>query len=270
MGTRKLLLYVGMIIATMIAFGVNGCSQSDPVSLNDNPAVNLAVSFSKSGSVTGLFKGFGTLAADSLRIDSAIVVFQRIKFESHIDSAAVDSTGKDLDDGHEDNFMFKGPFVVHMRDTLAINFANQTLPAGTYDGIKFKIHRIQPNEHFEDSDDHNNHPRMRSDSLPMGSSIVVWGSVKKNSIWTPFMFKFDGEVEFKIKGSFTVSQSSSTVKIALNFNIGSWFKNPQTGALLDPTDTSNATRELIKRAIYLSFGKGKGGHDRNDDGHPDD
>ncbi|MBI3578396.1 MAG: hypothetical protein HY276_11235 [Ignavibacteriales bacterium] len=268
MVARKLLQYVGMASVMMMLAGIVGCSKSDPLGSGGSTPVNLAVSFSKA-TASGLMKGFGVLGTDSLRIDSAIVVFQRIKFESHLDSAGVDSSGKD-DDGREDEFVFKGPFVVHMRDTLAINFANQTLPAGTYDGIKFKIHRLQPNEHFEDSDDKNHHPRMRSDSLPTGSSIAVWGSVKKNGVWAPFTFKFDGEVEFKVKGNFTVSQSTNMVKIALNFDIGAWFRNPQTGGLLDPTDTSGMNRELFKRAIYISFGKGRGGHDRNDDGHPDD
>jgi hypothetical protein len=257
------------ILATGVVAGVlAGCSKSTMTGPSSSTApVNMAVSFSKSGS-PGLMKGYGTLSTDSLRIDSAVVVIARIKFESHVDTVSVDTVNghtEDLD--NDQSIAFKGPFAIHVRDTVAINFANQVLPAGTYDGIKFKIHRLMRGEPFEDSDEHNHRPRM-SDSVVVGSSITVWGAVLKNGVWTSFTFNFDGEVEFKIKGTFTVSSSISNVNIALNFNMGSWFVNPLTSTLLDPTDTSFQNRELIRRAIYASFGKGKGGHDRGD-GHPD-
>jgi hypothetical protein len=251
---------------------MTGCSKSsDPVSAPAAVPVNMAVSFSKSGTGTMLLKNNGLTSIDSLRIDSAVVVLQRIKFESHVDTVTVDTSGNDSPDNEtEANITFKGPFVIHVRDTLSINFANQTLPAGAYDGIKFKIHRFKPSENHEDSDERNNHPMMvRLDSSLAGSSIIVWGAIKRNGAWIPFTYKFNGEVEFKIRGNFVVGEATSTVKIALNFNMGLWFKNPDTGGLLDPTDTLNSNWELFKRAIYISFGKGKGGHDDNDDGFPD-
>lgn len=261
-------------IAAMIALGlaagfVAGCSKSTSTGpLASDTPVNMAVSFSSSGS-TGLMKVAGTATTDSLRIDSAVVVLARIKFESNIDSVAVDTVdGQTEDLDNDQSIAFKGPFVIHVRDTVAINFASQVLPAGTYNGIKFKIHRLLGGEPFEDSDDHNHHPRT-NDSAAVGSSITVWGAVLKNGVWTNFTFNFNGEVEFKIKGTFTVAASTNTVNIALNFNMGSWFVNPMTGALLDPTDTSFMNREMIRQAIYASFDKGRGGHDRGD-GHPAD
>lgn len=251
---------------------IAGCSKSsDPVSAPAAVPVNLAVSFSKSGIGTMLLKDVGLTSIDSLRIDSAVVVLQRIKFESHIDNVTADTSGTDSPDNEaESNITFKGPFVIHVRDTLSINFANQTLPAGTYDGIKFKIHRLKTSEKHEDSDEHNNRPKVVGlDSSLAGSSIIVWGAIKRNGAWIPYTFKFNGEVEFKLKGNFTVSEATSTARIALNFNLGLWFKNPDTGGMLDPTDTSSSNWELYKRAIYLSFGKGKGGHDDNGDGFPD-
>jgi hypothetical protein len=255
-----------LIIAGMIM----SCSKTTTVEpSSSSPNVSMAVSFSKTIS-NGLMKYSEANAADSIRIDSAVVVIARIKFESHIDTVVVDTTEHEMDDmGHESNVVFRGPFVIHIRDTVAIDFANQVLPAGNYDGIKFKIHRLKHGEKHEDSDEHNNRHHMMNDSLLSGSSISVWGSVYKNGGWTEFVFNFNGELEFKIKGNFIVPASTSTVKLALNFNMGSWFINPTTGALLDPTDTTSDNYRLIKQAIYKSFGKGKGGHDRGD-GHPDD
>lgn len=259
-------------IALVAALIIVGCSKVvDPVPSGQVP-VNMSVAFAQSGSVSGLSKAVAINAADSLIIDSAIVVFDRIKFESHIDSAVVDSSGSDsLETETEDEFnvTFRGPFVVHVRDTIAIDFADQTLPAGTYDGIKFKIHRLRSGEHHEDSDEHNGKPSSTV-NVPFGSSIIVWGSVLKNGAWTPFEFDFNGELEFKIKGNFVVDQTVSSVNIALNFNLGQWFVNPHDGTLLDPTDLTAMSRELFLRAIKKSFGEGRGGRDEDDDGHPDD
>jgi len=258
-----------MLAAGVLAGILGGCSKSTVTgpALSDAP-VSIAISFSRGG-FQGLMKTSGTASTDSLRLDSAVVVIARIKFESHIDTVTVDTVdGQTEDLDNDQSIVFKGPFVIHVRDTVAVNFADQVLPAGTYDGIKFKIHRLMAGEPFEDSDEHNHRPRP-NDSACVGSSITVWGTVMKNGVWTRFTYYFDGEVEFKIKGTFTVQASTNTVDIALNFNIGSWFVNPMTGGLLDPTDTSFLNRELIRRAIYASFEKGKGGHDRGD-GHPDD
>lgn len=265
-------VFVGLSFLALMV--VAGCSNTDnPVGGSGQVPVNLAVSFSQTGSSSGLLKGLTALGADSIRIDSTIVVFSRIKFESHIDSVVVDSTGGDtteVEPGDEMTVTFRGPFVVHVSDTVSIDFASQTLPAGTYDGIKFKIHRLQPGEHHEDGDMHHGHMMDRSpDSSGYGSSIVVWGQVYKNGAWQPFEFKFDGEFEFKIKGNFVVAGDVSSVDIALNFDMGSWFRNPESGALLDPTDLSFMNREQFQRAIRLSFGSGRGGCDNDHDGHPD-
>jgi hypothetical protein len=249
-----------------------GCNKSDNpmTSSTSNPSVSLSVAFSKAGTVNGLMKANGILTADSLRIDSAIVVFDRIKFESHIDTVKVDSMGSmSMDDNQDMNMTFQGPFVVHIRDTIAVSFANQVLPPGTYDGIKFKVHQLQHGENREDSDEHNGHPHHMNDSVTDGSSLIVWGSVYKNGSWTFFTYKYNGELEFKLKGNFVVTSAVSNFNIALNFNMGLWFKDPRTGTLLDPTDLSGSTRNLIQEAIKRSFESGKGGRDDDHNGHPD-
>lgn len=258
-----------LTLLVLMSLGAGGCS-NDSTGPASNSNVNLIASFSKASGVPGLFKMNGTLAADSLRIDSAVVILHRIKFEGKIDSVIVDTTGTTSDDAGELEVTFRGPFVLHVRDTVAIDFANQALPAGTYDGVKFKIHRLQRGESHVDSDEQEGRRRVSVDSLPYGSSVMVWGIVKKNSAWTSFAYAYDGELEFKVKGNFTVSEATNSIAIALSFNMGLWFKHPSTGALLDPTDVSSNNRGLIKEAIKKSFEQGRGGHDRDRDGHPED
>ncbi len=262
----KISILIGIIIA-LFAFSA-GCSEDTVATNPSSSSVDLSVGFSKLGTNTSLMRSFAT---DSLRIDSIIVVLQRIKFESHIDDAIADSTGKDsIDTDIDANYTFKGPFMVHVRDSMSVNFATHVLPAGTYTGIKFKIHTVKKGEYCEDSDSRNHRlSTISSDSLA-GYSIAVWGSIRKNGVWVPFAFKSNIEVEYKLKGNFTIAGSTSTVAMALRFNTADWFKDRSSGVLLDPTDTTLLNRVAINQAIRASFDKGRGGRDGDHDGHPDD
>jgi hypothetical protein len=200
--------------------------------------------------------------ADSIRIDSAIVVIGRIQFESNFDTVQVNTNGGmpfigiDMNDT---SLTFTGPFVVHVRDTVAIDFASKTLPAGTYTGIKFDIGQLGPGQRFQDSDIFNHIRSSVNDTSAMNYSIVVWGAVYNDSAWVPFEFKDNQNLEYKVKGTFTISSPTSAVNIALNFNMGTWFENPFNGNILDPTDTSIRNVMMIDQAIASSFQQGRCG-----------
>jgi len=204
----------------------------------------------------------GTNGAVSVRIDSAIVVFARIKFESNIDAIQVDTSNNStiisVTDSNSTE-IFRGPFVVHVSDTSTIDFATQTIPAGTYNGITFYMHRMGFGEGFEDSDQFNHGVMDPNDSSTVNYSIVVWGSVLKDSGWVPFEFKDNDNIQFKVRGTFTIPTATSSIDIAMNFNMGSWFTNPYNGSVIDPTDVSIQNQLLIRRAIRLSLGSGRCG-----------
>jgi len=256
------------VFIALVVISVGCKDSSNPVDQNSTSSgVNLSVGFSKVSSNTSLLKAF---VVDSLRMDSIVAVFQRIKFESHIETATVDSTGQDTTESeNESNYTFKGPFIIHVRDSNSVSFANQMLPAGTYTGIKFKIHTMKRNEKCEDSDEHNHRTVNANNDSMIGYSIAVWGAIKQNGVWVPYTFKSNIEVEYKLKGNFSVTASTNSVSMALRFNTGNWFKDVNTGILLDPTNTSSQNRGLINEAIKKSFEKGYGGKDSNNDGHPD-
>ncbi len=252
----------GLILLSFIMFG---CTKSiNPLSSSSSAGnATMSVAFTNAHTPIGFEKvSSSTSGVDSIRIDSAIVVFARIKFESDIDTVTVDTSSSipfiDIDE-NDTSVNFHGPFVVHVRDTVAINFASATLPAGTYTGIKFDIHRIGVGEKFEDSDDFNHARHTDDDSAITDYSIVVWGAVHKDSAWVPFEFKDNQNLEFKVKGTFTISNTTSSVNIALNFNMGSWFVNPYNGAILDPTDMSFRNYVMIQQAIRASFQEGRCG-----------
>jgi len=262
-------------IALVVGVGalVNGCTDN-PVSSGSGVQVSLAAKFTNSVAGFPLSKVSGSAAVDSIRIDSVVVVVEKIRFYAHIDTVIVDTSGRGDDKGEhhgydrDSSLTFRGPFVIHARDTLAVDFANQVLPAGTYDGVKFKIHRLQRRERHWDSDwHHHGMIVLPGDSSIEGSSIVIWGEVKKEGAWTPFELNIDMELEFKVKGNFTVPEATSLIQIAFQFDLGSWFTNPDTRTVIDPSDPHNLWQ--IKWAIRRAFGSMRCGRDFNHDGHPD-
>ncbi len=260
--------YFAITVFMILIVMIGGCKKSDdPISASSsNPPINLSIGFSKVSSKTYLQK---VAAVDSLRIDSVVAVLQKIKFESQIDTVKVDTSGEDSPfNEKETSISFMGPFIIHVRDSNAVSFANQIIPAGSYNGIKFKIHRIQKGKKYEDSDEHNRKGVPNIDSI-VGYSVAVWGSIKKNGARVQFAFKSTIELEYKIKGNFTIATGTNTLNLALRFNTGDWFTDLKTKLQLDPTDQSKANQELINEAIKKSFENGRGGHDSNGDGDPD-
>ncbi len=254
---------IGLLIISLL---LAGCSNSsNPVSSSSTQGnVTMSVAFTSTSPTTGLGKTSAVSSVSQIRIDSAVVVLAGIKFEGNIDSVEVD-TSEDSPllyiNASNPNVIFRGPFVIHVRDTVAINFASQTLPAGTYTGIKFSIRRLDRGMQYHDSD-HYNGQAAPPDTSVRNYSIIVYGAIYKDSTWVPFTFKDNQNLEFKVPGSITIASATSSIKVALNFNIGSWFTNPYTGATLDPTDTTWQNRATIRQAIRASFQDGRCEHEQ--------
>lgn len=257
-----------LVTIGILSLALQSCSKKDnPVAAasSSGPPVALAVSFSKPAIPAPIATTSGLI--DSIRIDSAVVVVENVTLLSGRSSSGHDGHGEGRD---EAGLTFQGPFVIWVRDSLGIDLANQIVPAGTYTGIKFDTHSLRTGEHHEDGDDHRHENRLSHDSVVTGSSVMVWGAVLKGGEWVPFSLNTGLETEIEIHGNFEVPETAGTVKIALHFNLGLLFKDPMTGTFFDPTDPSIRTKELLALAIQNAFGEGRGGHDHDGDGHPDD
>ncbi len=281
---QSLKLYAALAAAFLVLAGIvaplfSGCTSADTAS--PPPAstpVRMSALFTKS-SGSGIMKVSAGMGLDSLRIDSAVVVFSRIRFLQHADSVSLDTgeshhghdgitAGSDDSSRAESEVTLRGPFAVRIHDTVAIDFADQSIPPGAYNGISFKVHRLEAGESHEEADEHHRGMAV-ADSAVAGRSIIVWGAVKKDTGWQSFTLELNDELSFKIKGNFIVPAQTSVLTVALNVDIASWFRNPMNGTLLDPTDTSSENLALIRQAIAKAFGASKGGHDGGD-GHVDD
>jgi hypothetical protein len=121
-----------------------------------------------------------------------------------------------------------------------------TLPAGTYDELKFKIHKLEDGEKSGDAD---------VDAAR--ASVIVDGTFDGKD----FHFVSQLSAQQKIEGSFTIGGSTPS-NITLAIDVTSWFVG--AGGDLDPSLAAN--QEAIEKNIKASF---RAFEDDDHDGHDD-
>jgi hypothetical protein len=130
---------------------------------------------------------------------------------------------------------------------------DSTVPAGTYDKIKFKIHRLQDADNVDGA----------ADLVAKRASILIDGTFNG----TAFQFATGIEAEQELEGKFVIDDT--TQNITLNFDPSSWFVSGTTA--LDPADPANKLAiEANIRASLAAFqdddGVGHENHHGDDDG----
>ncbi|MDQ3019078.1 MAG: hypothetical protein M3R36_00680 [Bacteroidota bacterium] len=158
--------------------------------------------------------------------------------------------------GGSDSTNFKvGPYVFYLNLNSSINTLTSALiPAGTYDKVKFEIHKLENNEVPPDPDFLDANGRY---------SVVVKGSF--NGV--PFIFKSDKSAHQKLNfpNSLIITaggRSNITIKVSPYM----WFY--ENNSFLDPNDPANRNNieNNIKDNINNNF---KAFKDNNKDGIPD-
>src|SRR5256885_1219691 len=131
-----------------------------------------------------------------------------------------------------------------------------TVPAGTYDKIKLKIHRLQSADNVAGADD----------LVKASASILIDGTFNG----TAFQFATALEAEQELEGKFVID--ATTQNITLNFDPANWFVSGTTA--LDPADPANKLAiEANIRSSLAAFQDDDGvGHENHhgDDGADDD
>jgi len=259
-----------LIFVALVAWSCSDNSEGPGSRSGQTVAVQLTASAARPSGAVQLGKVSGTDAAvDSIIVDDALIVLKDIKFSADIDTLhGRDSSECEHRDEEEDNerddslghIHFRGPFLVVLQDTTPVQITVDTIPPGTYNGIRFMIHKLRRKD------------VMRNPALPdslVGFSIVVHGSVKYASGgWTPFVFRTDIDEDFKVKGNFVIGPGDNLTPYVLKFDLASWFMDGM-GRILDPN--SRMDRMWIRWAIKASLkGHMIGGRDHDHNGDPDD
>ncbi len=224
-----------IIFAITVALGVlllatNGCKNDDNTASTKD---NVELSYTSSTEMSDVS---GTLVLASVKI---LLKDIKLNVASSNDSS---------------NFK-TGPYVLPLNLNSSVNtIGSAFIPVGTYDKIKFEVHKLSDDEAVIDPDFVEGSTRF---------SVVVRGTY--NGV--AFIFKSDKSAKQKINfpNSLIVTETSSNVTLVVRPYV--WFLNSSNG-YLDPTNAANRSEidNNIKDNIKASF---KPCRDNNKDGIPD-
>lgn len=142
------------------------------------------------------------------------------------------------------------PFVIHFNINGGISsFTAASLPAGTYNKIKFKLHKPEDNETPPD-------PEFKEgNSGNQRYSFIIKGRINGVS----FVYKSSKSASLVINLNKSINLQNSGINITMLFNKLSWFQNGNI--VLDPRDHGND--DLIDDHIKNSFSRAFRDDDKN-------
>lgn len=232
--------YALLISFALLTFQFTGCDTN-----NTNDA-NLTLSFNTT-------QGLNKVTVSSIELDTVKILIRDLKLENETESDSEHHSGMNHEMRSED--IKVGPFVVYLNlNGMTTDFAVNSIPAGFYNEIKFKIHQIQgsempPDPEFKEGEDNS-----------LRYSVIVKG--KYNNI--PFVYKSRKSAQQKVEldTPLEVVENTST-NLTITVDPYSWFMDGQTE--IDPTNPANMN--MIDNNIAKSF---KGAcRDNDHNGHHD-
>ena len=191
------------LTAVLLTTGYYGCDDSSVTTETDNVSLSITSSKDSIGDSQGI-----------LILDTVKILIKDIKLD--VASNIQDST----------NFK-TGPFVLFLNLTSEVNnIGSAIIPEGTYDKLKFEIHKLNDNEPLPDPEFADANGRY---------SVIVKGRY----LGQYFVYKSSESAHQKLNFQFSISVLSKTLSnITLVAKPYIWFiKN---GAYLDPRDPSNS------------------------------
>ena len=217
-----------LLLSILLIAGINACGSSN----GSSPAASMSMKVD--------FAAAKASATDSVALTSAKVLMKRIKFEN---------------DAEEDSSELKlGPFIIPLNLSGGLTeIATGDIPNGTYDKVKFEIHKLEDNDAVGDT------------SFLIGTegcSFVVQGTY--NDTLFTYKSKKGVEIEMEVNPPIVISDSLKDVNLTLVVNPSNWFK--KNGVFIDPRNESN--RSDIDDNIKNSFKKAY--KDNDHDGREND
>ncbi len=224
----KKLLTTGIVAVSMIM--LSACKSSN--SSSPGQSLSMMVDFTAAKA-----------ASDTVILSSAKVLIKEIEFEN---DALEDSAELEI-----------GPFLVNLNLAGGLTeIATGDLPNGTYDKIKFEIHKAE-----DDGETHGDTAFYNGPADDERFSFIISGTYND----TAFTYKSQKGVEQEsdLNPPIVISDSLKDVNVTLIVNPSGWFK--KNGNFLDPRNEAN--RSDIDDNIKNSFRKAV--EDDDHDGHED-
>ena len=216
---RKLFLLIPL---AFLAINFQGCDSTE----SNNSTVSL--SFATPGSLQ-------KITDNTLTIDSVKILIRDVKLGYEAESE--EDNGND---GKEASVKV-GPFVVHLNLAgTTTEFAVSSIPEGTYNKVKFKIHKIEASENPPD-------PEFKEgDDSSLRYSVIVKGNFNMQ----PFIYKSRKSAHQKIQlDEPLVVIENTAANLSITVDPSTWFL--KGGKVLDPNNPDN--RNDIDNNIKDSF-----------------
>ena len=227
MKTNKLTI-LSIAASFLMLFAFSGCDTSE------NTNATMSLSFSNNTALPKINGG-------NIELDTVKILIRDIKIKS--------KTGTDS------SSIKVGPFVIKLNLTgITTDFAIGNIPAGSYDRIKFEIHKIEASETLSD-------PEFREGTdESLRYSVIVKG--KYNTV--PFIYKSRKSAKQDLKlETPVIVEENGIANLTITVDPFTWFADSTN--TLDPTDPANEND--IDNNIKESFKKAF--KDNNHDGNED-
>lgn len=225
------------LLVAIACSALNGCSSSTTPSTTSTVTMTAETDGTKA---TSAFRSKSETPASGISADS--IEITRVRFL--LATVKLHAEGNDT---LSDQEIEAGPFILEFTPGFSRVFTTVTLPAGTYQKIKFEIHK------FPSSIDqlYLNDPVFADFVTGDRSTVIVEGRVWSAKSSTPVNFvyksKITANVEAMFPGLITIDGGSNTT-IAMVFSPLLAFKS---SSVLDPRDPDNASDidNFLKSAI---------------------
>lgn len=225
---------IACIIAALV---IIGCSSDDTTAPSSNLSVTCRIDNAVTSSV-GL-KGAHT-AGD--KADTVIVTRVRVLVERMVLHPS------NSNDSADDRSVKAGPFVFIADSTGTRVVASVNLTPGTYDKLKYEVHRFSSSE----VPSYQNDPQFADFVSTDRYSLIIDGHVVRNGARNVFQYKSDitSNIELPL-ASFTIP-STGSISANIVFSTAKAFLD--NGQMLDPTDPKNesAIDNNLKAAFRLN------------------
>ena len=235
---KKYLLIASAFLSVFGLMALSGCSSS-----TTEPANTSTVTMSAETDGTKATSAFrknpspssSGIVADSIEITRVRFLLSAVKL--HVEG----------NDTTHDSQIKTGPFILEFTPGFSRVFSTVTIPSGTYEKIKFEIHK------FPSSIDQTylNDPTFTDFVTAERSTIIIEGRVWSAGSSTPVNFVYKSHItlnlEAKFPGSITLGPGSNA-NLAMVFSPLLAFK---AASVLDPRDPDNAKEidEFLKSAV---------------------
>lgn len=207
-----------MLLAVVLTVAVMSCS-------DNGSGANATFSMKTDNTVSK------TGIADTVIIDTAKVLITRLKFNGS---------------GGDSNDIRVGPFVVNLNLSGGIQTAaSASIPQGTYDKVKFELHKPDASESLPDQD------FIDGPASNQRYSVIIIG--RFNGVRFVYKSKSTINETIDINPPLIVADSIGTANVTLLVNPTLFFK--KNSVYLDPSDTGSGNISDIDNSVKDAFKK---------------